>query len=100
MRPVSSVSLRPPHSMDLRLISNISVGSFFLPQGPISSGLRTGTERLFSSRLRKSSPIDGWIEDLFAAPGVYAGFIPLLSPPTRLGREKVLIVSPVSYTHL
>src|SRR5579872_4518200 len=52
MRPVSSVRRLPPHSMLLRLISNILDLSHY-PEGPFLRG-RTGAERRF----------------LFAGPGV------------------------------
>src|SRR5580704_7187178 len=50
MRPVSSVSLRPPHSMDLRLISNILVWFFLLAlKDPFPSGCgQGGTAFLFA----------------------------------------------------
>src|SRR5271165_6019757 len=51
MRPVSRVSLRPPHSTDLRLISNMFVLLSFIPTGEFPGG-RTGGGWLFGPGFR------------------------------------------------
>src|SRR5271165_777584 len=51
MRPVSRVSLRPPHSTDLRLISNMFGLLSFIPKGEFPWG-RTGGGWLFGPGFR------------------------------------------------
>src|SRR5580693_2938981 len=96
MRPVSSVSLRPPHSMDLRLMSNMSVDVFLLstrrthfPRGVADRG---GTAFL-SSRDRGSSP-SRRVErgPSFRALGRACGLAgPLIFAAARLGRDESLL---------
>src|SRR5215472_9325601 len=65
MRPVSSVRRRPPHSMVLRLISNIQRSFFHVPRAH-SLRRRTGAERRSWLRIRESSPCDRRMRTLSA----------------------------------